>query len=137
NASRGRGGPERAVVGAVTCEPRDETAGPVGPVNSAGQVAGGVRPRGPAHRLVVAAVHVVPRGHELGTVRLVAGDVRGRLLRDANRRSRPERPGAPDVLEALEDRVSPGRRVRVGDLRPVEGRGLAARLDVSGRDDPL
>src|SRR5439155_12509409 len=112
-----RGRPERPVVRAVTREPRERAAAAVGPVDGAGQVArlvdaGRDRGRrreavavGAAERPVVATALLVAAGHELRTVRLVAGDVRGRVLWYVAGETGPEGPGPPDVLRARVDRV--------------------------------
>src|SRR5439155_14103976 len=91
----------------------------------------------PAKRLVVAALRVVEGNGELLAVRLVEGDVRSLVLRRRAGRSGPKGPGPPDVLAAREDRVRPGGRVRIGDLRPVEREGFAAVHERGRGDHPL
>src|SRR4029077_6724617 len=116
-------------VGFVSRDPRDRPGRAVGAVGRARQVA--------AHGLVVPAVRIVEGDGELRAVRLVEGDVRVLVLRDGARSSGPERPRAPDVLGAREDRMRTGGWVRIRDLRPVEPDCLVAVDDRCGRDHPF
>src|SRR5439155_4620643 len=135
------------MVGLVTRKPGDRPTRPVGAVDGAGQVSGRIRAAAAAvegssaertaERLVVAATQRVAPNDELGAVRLVARDIRRRVLRIRVRRvTRAKGPGAPDVLGPREDRVRLRRRIRVADLRPIKAHGLLAPDDRRGGDHP-
>ena len=114
----------------VPCDPGDRPARPVIAIGTARQVA--------AQRCEVAAARLAAEHGELRTVRLVEGDVRGRVLRVGVRGiAGAERPRAPHMLETRKDRVCPGRWVRIGNLRPVEADGFATVHERRRDDHPL
>ena len=69
-------------------------------------------------------------GHELRAVRLVAGDVRGRVLRHVPGVPAPKAQVRQTCCAPEKIGCVPGSRVRVGDLRPVERRRASPLLTI-------
>src|SRR5205814_10423342 len=91
-----------------------------------------------AHWLEIAAARLPARHGEFRTVRLVISNVRSSVLRNGRGIGTcSEGPGAPDMLEPREDRVCPGRWVRIGNLGPVEADGFATIHERRRDDYPL
>src|SRR5205823_13981260 len=113
------------MVGLVPSKPRDRPSRPVCAVDGARQAARIVGALRTTERLKVAATRLAERV-QFRTVRLIIGNIRRCVLRNsAGIRTRSERPRAPDVLEAGEDRVRATGWVRIADLGPVEPDCLA------------